>query len=194
MAKRESNFINMVSTLLVITLIAGGLLGLVSDFTSEPIANSRAKAQSDAIASVLPSYDKLGKSIEAGELEIFPAYAADGKFIGAAVKSFTNSGFSGFISIMVGFDAEGAVSGYKVLQHKETPGLGSKMDAWFSNSDKPKQSVIGRMGGELVVSKDGGEVDAITAATISSRAFLDAINLGSKTFAAEKSKMVNPKK
>ena len=88
------------------------------------------------------------------------------------------SGFSGYVEIMVGFDKEGNISGYQVLKHAETPGLGSKMGEWFSNESKAKQNVIGRSlkEGQLKVSKDGGQVDAITAATITSRAFLESIN------------------
>ena len=77
---------------------------------------------------------------------------------------------------MVGFKPDGSVYNYSVLDHKETPGLGSKMGTWFVKG--AKGDIIGKIPGKdgLSVSKDGGEVDAITAATISSRAFLDAIN------------------
>ena len=71
---------------------------------------------------------------------------------------------------------EGNILGYEILEHQETPGLGSHMVHWFKNADKPNQNIIGRQGGNLQVSKDGGEIDAITAATISSRAFLKAVN------------------
>jgi electron transport complex protein RnfG len=79
---------------------------------------------------------------------------------------------------MVGISNDGIISGYQVLKHAETPGLGSKMGLWFSNAEKPNQNVIGKSmsAGSLSVSKDGGSIDAITAATISSRAFLDAVN------------------
>ena len=78
---------------------------------------------------------------------------------------------------MVGFDNEGKIINYEILEHQETPGLGDKIDQWFKNADKPSQNIIGRQAtGMFVVSKDGGDVDAITAATISSRAFLKAIN------------------
>ncbi|HOI49127.1 MAG TPA: FMN-binding protein, partial [Prolixibacteraceae bacterium] len=62
-------------------------------------------------------------------------------------------------------------------EHKETPGLGSKMDVWFNNADKPGQNVIGKSPAttKFSVSKDGGDIDAITASTITSRAFLDAL-------------------
>ena len=79
---------------------------------------------------------------------------------------------------MVGFDSDGKLFNYSVLEHNETPGLGSKMQKWFS-TDKNQQNIIGRdmTKGMLMITKDGGDVDAITASTISSRAFLEAINL-----------------
>ena len=79
---------------------------------------------------------------------------------------------------MAGIDNSGNFSGYSVLEHEETPGLGSKMDSWFSNSEKPKQYVIGKNpeSTNFKVTKDGGDIDAITASTITSRAFLEALN------------------
>jgi electron transport complex protein RnfG len=84
---------------------------------------------------------------------------------------------------MVGFDIEGNVKNYTVLKHAETPGLGAKMQEWFSNTSKPSQSVIDRKWSEnMKVTKDGGDVDAITAATITSRAFMDALNRAYEAF------------
>ena len=94
---------------------------------------------------------------------------------GFAVETAVD-GFGGQFRVMVGFDAEGNILGYEILEHQETPGLGSHMEHWFKNADKPNQNIIGRKAGALQVSKDGGDVDAITAATISSRAFLKAVN------------------
>lgn len=98
--------------------------------------------------------------------------------MGVAVKSYSMNGFSGHIGVMVGLDLQGNITGYQVLAHKETPGLGSKMGIWFNNAEKPGQNVIGRNPGtaKLEVKKDGGEIDAITASTITSRAFLEALN------------------
>ncbi len=86
---------------------------------------------------------------------------------------------------MVGFAPDGSVKGYTVLAHSETPGLGAKMGAWFSDPSRPSRSIIGRTpdsGSPLAVSKDGGEVDAITGATITSRAFLQAINKAAEAY------------
>ena len=81
------------------------------------------------------------------------------------------------------YDTEGKLLNYSVLQHAETPGLGAKMQEWF-RTDKNRQSVLGRnlSDGELKVTKDGGDVDAITASTITSRAFLNAVNRAYSAF------------
>ena len=115
------------------------------------------------------------KPPDGGELEFYPA-RKNGATVGTAVKTYTNNGFGGKVWLMVGFNPDGTIANYSVLEHKETPGLGSKMDQWFTQTGKG--SVIGKHPGTtgLKVSKDGGDVDAITAATISSRAFLDAVN------------------
>lgn len=182
MAKRESTFTNMVVTLLLVTLIAGGALGYVYDLTKEPIAIAKLKAQQEAIKKVLPEFERLGDAYKvpaesgADSLEFFPAYNGE-ELIGIAIKTYTKKGFNGFISIMAGIDQKGNFSNYEVLENNDTPGLGSKMGVWFKNTEKPKQSVIGKSPKttKFQVSKDGGDIDAITASTISSRAFLDAM-------------------
>lgn len=181
MAKRESTFINMVVTLFAVTFIAAAALGFVHDLTKEAIELAKLKAQSEAIEKVLPEFEELGESykvasVTGDSLEFFPAYSG-GELIGMAIKTYTNKGFSGFISVMAGIDASGNLFGYEVLEHAETPGLGSKMDVWFRNTEKPNQNVIGKnpQSHKFEVTKDGGDIDAITASTITSRAFLDAI-------------------
>ena len=189
MAGKESNFRNMLITLFLVTFVAAGALGLVYEFTKEAIAEAKLKAQSEAIEKVLPSFEQLGETLkvaaENGEdtIEIFPAYQ-DEQLVGYAVKTFTNNGFSGFISIMAGIDNSGNFSGYEVLEHAETPGLGSKMNEWFRSEEKPAQSVIGKNpeSTKFEVSKDGGDIDAITASTITSRAFLEAMRRAYKAY------------
>lgn len=183
MAQKESTFLNMVLTLFLVTLIAASVLGFVNDLTKDAIALSKKKAQEEAIIKVLPEFDKLEESYkviqeEGGDsLELFPAVNAAGKMVGVAVKSYSKKGFGGNISLMVGFKADGTVSGYSVLEHKETPGLGSKMGDWFNNKDKPDQNIVGKNPKitNFTVANDGGDIDAITASTISSRAFLDGV-------------------
>lgn len=182
MAKRESTFTNMVVTLLAVTAISATALGYVYDLTKDTIEAAKVKAQAEAITKVLPPYETLGASFKVAaesvgdSLEIFPAYNGQ-ELVGIAVKTFTKKGFSGFISIMAGIDKSGNFSGYEILEHAETPGLGSKMGVWFNNNEKPNQNVIGKSPKttKFQVTKDGGDIDAITASTISSRAFLDAL-------------------
>jgi Na+-translocating ferredoxin:NAD+ oxidoreductase subunit G len=111
-------------------------------------------------------------------IELYPAYK-NGTLVGTAVKTYTNKGFSGFISIMVGITPEGKIFNTKVMEQKETPGLGSKMnDAKFHDQFNEKNPAEYN----LSVKKDGGDVDAITAATISSRAFCDAVGRAYKAY------------
>ena len=152
MEKLHSSFKNMVLSLVIISMVAAGLLAGVYILTLENI-NAQKKAKQ-----------------EAAKLAVLAGHE-DGTAIETAVD-----GFGGTFRVMVGFDAEGNILGYEILEHQETPGLGSHMVHWFKNADKPGQNIIGRKAGELLVSKDGGDVDAITAATITSRAFLKAIN------------------
>lgn len=173
-----------------ICLVAGAILAGVNQFTTGPIAATKAAALEEAIKAVTPEFNNkpteeayMAVTADGDSLKIYPA-KKDGEFIGAAVESNTKKGFSGEIKVIVGFDAEGKLLNYSVLQHAETPGLGAKMQEWF-RTDKNKQSVLGRKlaNGELKVSKDGGDVDAITAATITSRAFLNAVNRAYSAYA-----------
>ena len=94
-------------------------------------------------------------------------------------------GFGGELKVLVGFDAEGKIIDYSLLSHAETPGLGSKAADWFKKGNKG--DITGMNPGEasLTVSKDGGKVDAITASTITSRAFLNAVNIAYAAYAGQ---------
>lgn len=181
MAQLESSFKNMVLVLTGIALFAAVTLSSVYTFTKEPIAASKKAKQQNAIKEVLPPFDHLDPNpIEETEgvetTKIFKAYDKSNNFVGAAVEATSNNGFSGKIVIMVGFDKKGGIVNYSVLDQKETPGLGTKMVDWFK-TNKGNQSIIGKdmQTANMTVSKDGGEVDAISGATISSRAFLFAV-------------------
>ena len=181
MAKLKSSLTNMLLSLTLITLVAAGLLAGIYSLTKDTIAATNAAKQQAAIIAVLPQVEGLtiAEPIEAEGITIFKANQGD-TFAGAAVKVAEN-GFGGIFNVMVGFDATGAITGFEVLDHQETPGLGSKMQEWFQNV----RTVIGLNPAEanLTVSKDGGDVDAITAATISSRAFLAAVNKAYNAYA-----------
>ena len=183
MEKLKSTLPNMLLSLTGICVVAGAILAGVNQMTTEPIAASKAASLEAAIKAVTPEFDNkpaeesyMAATYDGDSLRIYPAKKGD-ELVGVAVESSTKKGFGGEIKIVVGFDPDGKLINYSVQKHSETPGLGSKMQEWF-RTDKNKQSVIGRTLTEdgLKVSKDGGDVDAITAATISSRAFLDAIN------------------
>ncbi len=194
MAKLESSFKNMFIVLTVISLIAAGSLASMYSLTKTPIELAKAKKTQDAIKDVLPAFDKLEEATSADGLLIHKAYASSGEFVGAAVETISEKGFGGTIKVMVGFDKDGNIVNYSVLDQKETPGLGTKMVDWFK-TDKGNQSIVGKNpeSNNLTVSKDGGEVDAITASTISSRAFLDAIANGYKAYAEANDKQVDMK-
>lgn len=163
MEKLQSTFKNMVLSLVLICIVAAGALAGVYILTLDTINAQKAAKQQAAIQSVLAGHE-------------------DGVAIETAVD-----GFGGVIRMMVGFDAEGNILGYEILEHQETPGLGSHIEHWFKNENKPGQNIIGRKAnGQFSVSKDGGDVDAITAATISSRAFLKAVNQAYEQFLGQK--------
>ncbi len=173
MKKLESSLTNMVLVLTVISVVAGGTLAYVNEVTQEPIAEINAKNLQDGIKKVI-----IGST--EGELKVEEPVEADGYTIyvtdkGTAVKAVAN-GFGGPIEVLVGFDEAGNILGYTILSTVETPGLGVKADTWFQKGGKG--DIIGCNPGEkeLSVTKDGGEIDAITASTITSRAFLGAVN------------------
>ena len=182
MKKLASTLPNMILSLGIITIASGALLGWVYSITKEPIALQAAAQQQAAIAEVAPAFDnnpeadKWETEINGVPFTVYPAYD-DGKLVGAAVKGSSMNGFAGEITVMCGFEADGTVKDYRVLQQAETPGLGTKMEPWFRDPAGAR-SVIGKnpASTSFFVTKDsGGEIDRITAATISSRAFLETM-------------------
>ena len=174
----------MFLSLSIICLTVAVLLAQVNKMTAKPIADAKAMKLQNAIKEVVPAFDNdpvaeayWMPDTQGDSLLVYPAKMGE-KIVGYALNSSSDNGFGGNIQLMIGFDMEDRIVNYAVLHHAETPGLGSKMTAWFKNPEKPSQSVIGRdlSQGMLAVSKDGGTVDAITASTITSRAFLEAVN------------------
>jgi len=188
MAEKKSSFLNMVLTLFLVTFFSAFILGFVQDITHDAIVESKMKAQNDAIKNILPQFKELGEPVKApcagggDSLEIFPAYGETKELVGVAVKSSQKRFWRHHPAWQASVRRE--QHRYQVLEHKETPGLGSKMDFWFKNSDKPGQCVIGKNPGKnkLTVKKDGGEIDAITASTITSRAFLESLRRAYETY------------
>ena len=183
MKKLESSLLNMVLVLTGVAVIMGGILAYVNYLTEGPIAQQKAKALADGIKSGMgvdelsvAKTDTVRQNVGGKELTyiIYQTQDAQKKDLGAAVES-TTSGFGGDLKVLVGFDPEGKILGYTLLEQAETPGLGAKADKWFQKGEKG--DIIGKSPAEpLTVSKDGGQVDAITASTITSRAFLLAVN------------------
>ena len=178
MAKMESSFKNMVLSLTLISLVASAGLGSVYELTKAPIEISNLNNKIGAMKQVVPEfnnnpYEEMLRlpTGDGDSLDVYPA-KMNNNLIGYAVSTYTKNGFSGDILLMVGFNTDGSIYNITVLEHKETPGLGSKMnEPVFKNQFKninPGKIV-------LKVKKDNGQIDAITAATISSRAFCDAV-------------------
>lgn len=181
----NSSFKNMFLVLSSITLIAGFILSYVYSQTKEKILIAQEEKSQESIKQVLslpynnnPFESVVTYADEEENLALFPAFQ-DSLFQGAAVKSFSKRGYSGKVWIMIGFTQKGEILKINVLEHKETPGLGTKMDL-----DEFKGQFIGKNPEtyHLKVKKDGGDVDAITAATISSRAFSDAVERAHRIF------------
>ena len=171
----------MILSLGVIGVVAGGLLGGMYAITKKPIENAEKKQLTASIAEVVPPFtnspedDRDTIKIEGKDFIVYPAMEGD-RLNGAAVLGYTMEGFSGEVAVLCGFDAQGNVKDFRVIRHAETPGLGAKMEEWF-HDPAGSRSVIGKNPSvqSFYVTKDKekhGEIDAITAATISSRAFL----------------------
>ena len=206
MKKLESSLKNMLIVLTLVSAVAAFLLAYVNNVTSSTIAKINEEALSAGIKSVL----NIGadEQIDVAEKEVdgFIVYEVtrDGNWLGTAVKSTDKSGFGGDIEVLVGFNEEGKILGYEVLKHAETPGLGARAGEWFrtaTSSEVKKVGVLSKVffgnpdpagshniigrnlaEGDLKVTKDGGDIDAITASTITSRAFLNAVNNAYKVF------------
>ncbi len=184
MKKLESTITNMVIVLVGVALVTGSILAYVNHVTEEPIKLQAEKSLADGIKAVMGGVeltvakeDTVKQTAAGKELTfvIHETVGKDSKPIGVAVES-TTGGFGGDLKVLVGFDTDGNILGYTILQHSETPGLGAKADKWFQKEGKG--CVVGKnpAADKLSVKNDGGEIDAITASTITSRAFLLAVN------------------
>lgn len=177
MKKLESTLPNMFIVLTMIALISAAALAFTYGQT-KPILDEQARQrQIQAVAQVVPEFDNnpTDEALtvpEYPEVEIYPA-TRGAERVGTAVRSYSANGYGGTIQIMVGFDAAGEITGSTVLSHAETPGLGAKLT---EESFRGQFLGLSPRSGGLAVRKDGGEVDSITAATISSRAFVEAVN------------------
>ena len=179
----KSTLFNMVAVLFTITLIASAGVGAVNMITEEPIAAAKAAATTAAVANVLPEFEQNQVSeqeIDGMSIKVYTATSGE-SVVGYAVESMTKNGFGGAIRMMVGFLPDGKIFNVNVLEQAETPGLGTRMcdegNALISSiKDKDADEL------KFSVKKDGGELDALTAATISSRAYYDAVARAYKAY------------
>jgi electron transport complex protein RnfG len=210
MSRKESTFFNMIFSLSTICFVSAIVLAVTYSLASGKIEEGRLLHKVQALKVVLPAFDnnpvaeKVMIKSDMGELPVYPA-KKNGQVVGVAVETLTEKGYSGIIDLMVGFKMDGSIYNIQVLQHKETPGLGSKIEP-------AQSSFLGQFKGKtpftknranvdsttaatpyqkktwtpftLKVKKDGGDVDAITAATISSRAVCDAVQRANDVFKA----------
>lgn len=198
--KAESTLVNMLLSLTAIAIVAAAALAALNGVTKEPIEQAKQDKVNKAIADVLRQVDangvveaqigydaammkhdtiRLGEPDEKGNYKdsvvCHMAYTTEGVYAGAAVEAIDFNGFGGPLKVMVGFDAEGNIYGYSILETHETPGLGALAGGWFQKDGNG--NIIGKSPAtELKVTKDKGDVDAITGSTITSRAFLRGVN------------------
>lgn len=191
MKRLKSNLQNMVLVLVCVALICGGTLAFVNQLTKPAIDQQAEKALADGIKAVLDADDitvkdkSEKKRVVNGKEQTFVVYNTDK---GVAVQSTDPNAFSGNLTILVGFDAEGTIKGYTLLAHAETPGLGAKASEWFQNGQPGSIVGLNPATANLTVKNDGGEINSITASTITSRAFLRAVKQAYLTFMEEKGK------
>jgi len=178
MAKNDSIW-RLVIVLTCISLLAALALTGVYALTKGPIEQGQREKKEKALQSVLPAYegtvrDTVIVDADNEEIPVHLAIGKNGELCGAGIETYTKKAFAGRFDLMVGFDAEGTIVNTEVIKAGETPGLGDKINkdksefAMQFNQQHPAEF-------QLVVKKDGGDVDAITAATISSRAYCDAV-------------------
>ncbi|MCH5244745.1 MAG: RnfABCDGE type electron transport complex subunit G [Lentimicrobiaceae bacterium] len=183
MKKKESTLKNMLLSLAIVAGIAGVCLGFVYGLTKDRIDQAAQAKKENALKSVLPAFEKsetlqMDAPDDTRKIEVFKAFNGE-ELVGVAVSTYTKKGFGGEIDLMVGILPDGTLNKVSVLSMSETPGLGTKMtDPGFYTQFEGKHPDTFKM----LVKKDGGDVDAITSATISSRAYCDALSRAYKVF------------
>ncbi|HPI72274.1 MAG TPA: RnfABCDGE type electron transport complex subunit G [bacterium] len=171
----------IIAPIFIIALFSGLALALVNSATAERIRLVKEKELNDALALVMPGFDnqpameKIEKDQgKQGRLIFYPAKKGD-QLMGYAVESTVFTGYSGEVAVIYGVSADGVVGRVKLLRHNETPGLGSKagLPGFLNQFEKSSLASF-----RYQVKKDGGQVDAVTGATISSRAVALAVERG----------------
>lgn len=162
--------IRLILVLTIICAVSSALLAAVYSKTKEPIRQALELRTAEAAAKVMPAGVAMPEKKVLGDATFFVA-RQDGKLAAVAAEGRSKNGYGGTVALMVGMSADGKLVGYEVVQANETPGLGTKM-----TTEAFKKPLLGKpLKGAWKVRKDGGDVDAITAATISSRAVMECI-------------------
>ena len=161
--KVNKEIIKLGLTLMIITLVATVALSITNELTKEKIEEQIEAQLLYSLAEAMPEADDF-KELD----DYFEAYS-NGKLIGRVVK-VNAPGYSSTIQLIAGVNLENKITKVVVLNHVETPGLGANVE---------KNEFLDQFGGKtkdnLIINKDGGEIDAVTGATISSRAVADGI-------------------
>ena len=170
--KTESNvmyIVRLAAILLIITSLVAAALAGVNSITAPAIARLTAEKTQMAIEAVLPGGGE--------EIEFAPADLVSKVYKGenGYAIEVTPGGFDNTITMMVGVDFEGKVLGIDIIKHTETAGLGAVADAETPAGQNFRAQFVGTSG-SVAVTKDGGAMDSITGATITSRAICDGVN------------------
>lgn len=184
----------LVIALTVTCVVSALVLAWINSLTEEPIAEQEKLAKLRAIKAVLPPFDndpvKDTKRLVVGrdkkgnpQLMTFYLGRKEGEVSGAAFQ-VVGEGYGGFITVMMGVNPAGEISGIYILKHLETPGLGANIEKpKFTEQFKGKSLANSKLvGGNLAVKKDGGDIEALTGATISPRGVVEAVSYGLKVF------------
>ncbi|RII00540.1 RnfABCDGE type electron transport complex subunit G [candidate division NPL-UPA2 bacterium Unc8] len=180
----------LILVLATICFVAALGLAQVHQLTEERIAAARLEFELRAVREVIAlDHVDIPVIIERKELAGVPVYRAVGDIepvvLGVAVVGY-GRGFAGPVEIIVGIDSKGVITGIEILSHRETPGLGARItENFFLNEFKGKQ-----LGDEIKIKRDGGEIDAITGATVSARAVSEGVEAALTLFFSEKNEIL----
>ena len=203
MAQKKDGILKLGTSLGIISAIAACVLAFTSTLTKDPIARNNMRKNTEAIKSILPPFDNdpLSQEVKIDNVSFFPGYM-QGKLLGIAARATTPKGFGGNLTTMLCLKADGEVRNLIVTESNETPGLGTVvtarkeqktlLQALSGNSQKtaglPPNKVLDSFNGincssaPWKLKKDGGSIDSVTGATISSNAVTDAANRIAKAF------------
>ncbi len=211
--KKKANILKLGFSLGLIASIAAVVLAVVFSLTREDREKTKEEKEVEALSAILPGIERFGEQIdvriEEGTVTFFPGFS-NGKLKAFAAKGTSPKGYGGKLTVMLGMDDAGIVGTVIVTENNETPGLGSNVTDrkrsrtifdFFGSKGKhgglPENKVLDSFRGidmhcgPWKVKKDGGSIDTITGATISSRAVTDAVNIISKAFAIHKEEILS---